>query len=70
MRFTRPPTPMPSSPRVQCPFCYSFHIEGLTDVLSLSKEDYFRCKECRRMWSVPAGEDGPADLKPPPKRPN
>ena len=54
---------MPSSSRTECPYCYSYRIEALTEVIkvSVSRSDYFRCKDCRRMWSVPSGQDGPPE---------
>jgi transposase-like protein len=54
----------PSSARTQCPYCHSYRIEALPDVLHVSKADYIRCKDCRRQWSVPRGEEGPPDPAP------
>ena len=58
---------VPATPRSQCPYCYSYLVEALRHALRISTDaDFFRCKDCRRMWSVPSGQEGPPD--PPPKR--
>jgi hypothetical protein len=45
-----------ASARTQCPQC-----------LRSPDVDYFHCMDCKRMWNVPKGKDGPPDpaQKPP-----
>ena len=56
-----------ASARTQCPQCSSFRVETLDALLRSRDVDYFHCMDCKRMWNVPKGKDGPPDpaQKPP-----
>ena len=56
-----------ASARTQCPQCSSFRVETLDALLRSPDVDYFHCMDCKRMWNVAKGTDGPPDSaqKPP-----
>ena len=46
------------SPRAFCPSCGSARIESFLNYDGYLV-DYYRCLDCRHVWNVPKGQDGP-----------
>jgi formate dehydrogenase maturation protein FdhE len=45
--------------RTQCPFCQSFGVTPLEELLHSPGVDYFLCEDCKQMWHIERGHDGP-----------
>ena len=48
------------SARTHCPQCNQRHVLQLDEVFYSPNVDFFRCEDCRYMWHVDKGKDGPA----------
>jgi hypothetical protein len=56
-----------ASARTECPYCHGDPIEALDDIVRSANDDYFGCKDCRRVWNIPKGKDGPPSPPTPPR---
>jgi hypothetical protein len=48
-----------ASARIQCPYCDSFLVLALAEMLYARDADFFLCQLCREVWHIAKGQDGP-----------
>jgi hypothetical protein len=48
------------SARNECPECHCSNVENVNAFLFAPGADFFLCAECRHLWHVLKGQDGPA----------
>jgi len=48
-----------SSARTQCPKCHGKRVLTLNEILFAPNADFFRCADCRSLWHVAKGQEGP-----------
>jgi hypothetical protein len=53
---------MDASPRTVCPACHKPTVEHMDMMSAMAALDYFICRTCFRVWTVPKLTDGPVEF--------